>query len=307
MAPLSESGEWDADLWFERRRTALLLTTGVASLLAMALFVLLPLRIETNRIQRGIDRVESDLEAARADVRPRAHPYRRRPDPREDEEPERQPAVGQPGELEATLRREQRRHERLLAEWHELKDLAATFRKATALERVLGAPEEGRIDFKVSLFNARMRIADAAGRTGMLFPADLGIPETLGATESAEVRLWQLAASVRFLELCIEVGIPAVLEIQARPPLTLPSLLADAPTQTDYPLRVRFQTDYPRFVEWIGRVSQPGEFFGLRAVQIAKSRPGGESPVEVTATLHATVFRQPAPRDEPAPMEDPDS
>ncbi len=305
MAPLSETGEWDADLWFERRRTALLLTTGLASLLAMALFILLPLRLETNRIQRGIDRVESELEAARAGVRPQAHPYRRRIDPRRDDE--QQPAVEQPADLEAALRRERRRHERLLAEWQDLKVLAATFRKDSALERVLGAPEEGRIDFKVSLFNARMRIAETAGRTGMLFPADLGIPETLGATESAEVRLWQLAASVRFLELCIEVGIPAVLEIQARPPLTRPSLLADAPTQTDYPLRVRFQTDYPRFVEWIGRVSRPGEFFGLREVQIAKKQPGGETPIEVTATLHATVFRQPAPRDEPAPLEDPDS
>lgn len=302
MDPLTPSA-WMEAARAERRRTGGLLLGAAGALAVLVLFGLVPIRRDIGDLAAELEQVESDIPSVDPAARPAPEAPGAWPGVRFPPRP--RPFDRMPDVIERERHAERARKASLMDEWISLRSRVATFSGETALKHLLGAPEEGRIDFKVSLFNARTRMAEAAREAGMAIPADLGVPETIGATESAEARLWQLAASVRFLEICMAAGVSAVESIEIAPPVLRPSVLEGFPPQTEYPLRVRVRCRYEAFLDWVRRLGDTDAFFGLHQVQIARDRPGAEEPVVVSAMVHATVFRDPQRRMEAALPEPP--
>ncbi|MDZ4200115.1 MAG: hypothetical protein U1E27_12620 [Kiritimatiellia bacterium] len=301
MASITETS-WLESVRRERRQTGALLLGAFAGLAALLLFGLWPIRREAERLARELEQIDQKIIEAQNEVRiettDNPHRFKRRT----------YPLTLAPGPLERALEAEHRRADALLEDWRGLRIRVDAFSGEKALQQVLGAPEEGRIDFKISLFNARARLAEKMARTKMKFPADLGVPDTIGATESAEERLWQLASIVRLLELCMDVGVTSVTSIQLPAPTGRPPLQENFPVQTEYPVEMRFRCEYPALIELIRRIREPGGFFGLRNVQIVQDRPGDRDLIDVSAIFHATVFRDAVrrPETEAQPPEEPE-
>lgn len=296
MASLMDHA-WSVEAQRARRRIGALLLGGVALISALLFLAFLPLREKTRELAAELQTIEDAIVATQS-APPRRHPEARRQGKRFHAESI-LPVISQ-DEWGNRLETNRVRQTSLAEEWRTLREKIGTFGGEAALNQWLDAPEEGRIDFKVSLFNVRVRMAEDAKRVGMKFPADLGVSETIGADESAEVRLWQLATSVRFLEICMAVKIPTVEAIEALPPFQRPQVPGDSTLQIVYPLQVRFRCSYDRFQELIRQLNQPGAYFGLSNILLTKNRPGEQEPVDVSVMLHATVFREP-----PRPLDPP--
>ena len=84
------------------------------------------------------------------------------------------------GGLAERLSEAKLRNRQLVAEWDELRSRVDTFGDDKALRDTLPAYDDGRIDFKVALFNARDQLLDDAAKANVEMPEDLGVPETIG-------------------------------------------------------------------------------------------------------------------------------
>jgi len=201
--------------------------------------------------------------------------------------------------LNVRLMREQSALTRLEAEWDRKRSLK-TFRRGGAMSEIVSTSIEGRIDFKVALFEARQRIAGKAAEKGFSMPADLGIPETIAADEDTERRLSQLAASVLLLEKCMEAGVTVVERVQALSPHAVTVQDEEYSRVTFYPVFVQFIASYETVLGLMDLLSDREAFFSLRHFHIASLSPDDPDRVRVRAEWAGLVFTtQPPPRPVP--------
>lgn len=197
--------------------------------------------------------------------------------------------------------REKMTRDRLRAEWTVLETRTQTLKPGAALADVLSSSEEGRIDFKVALFDARNRLGKKAIEKSVGLPSDLGMAETIGADEDTETRLWQLAATVMLLEQSIDLGIPVIHEVKVKNPLSFPMVYTPYASVMIYPVRITMTCSYAQTLAFLDALMGGGTFFALQRMDIEKpaARDLGDEGLRVTLTCGAVVFRLP-PKD-PAP------
>ncbi len=157
---------------------------------------------------------------------------------------------------------------RLQSEWAFRKSAIQTARAQISLSSVLLSTPEGRIDFKVSLYEARLRLGQMARENDVTLPADLGIPETIGADEDAETRLGQLAATVLLLEDCILRRIPVIESVRALPPLVRQVEVDEFTHQVTYPVLIRMRCRYPELLSLLEAHHKPNPIFSLERFHI---------------------------------------
>lgn len=197
--------------------------------------------------------------------------------------------------------REKMTRDKLRAEWTALEARTQTLKPGAALADVLSSSEEGRIDFKVALFDARNRLGKKAIEKSVGLPSDLGMAETIGADEDTETRLWQLAATVMLLEQGIDLGIPVIHAVKVENPLSFPMARTPYASVMIYPVRVTMTCSYAQTLAFLDALLGKGTFFALRRMDIEKPAPRetGEG-LRVTLTCGAVVFRLP-PKDPAVP------
>jgi len=193
-------------------------------------------------------------------------------------------------ELAASLSQARADFEALRAEWAARKTTIRAFREAAALPNVLDPTPEGRIDFKVALFEARRRLGTKAEAQHVTLPSDLGISDTIGADEDTETRLGQLAATVLLLEKCITHGVPTIVEVRALPPSRIALDDEDFTGRITYPVYMRMRTEYSLLIDILDALIDDAPFFTLRHFHAVSLAPDQPDWVEVRAEWNILVF-----------------
>jgi hypothetical protein len=199
----------------------------------------------------------------------------------------------------------QRTHAELQAQWEALVARVDTFPKTTPwLSTGTNTTEEGRIDFKIALYNARTNLQARARESQRAVPKDLGMPETIAADEPAESRLLQLATVVGFMERAIDLGVPTIERIDTLPAkVHFTSQDTAVPCAREFPIRIVMQCSFGKLLEVIQALQQPGSYFALRRFYIRKPTPSSKEPLHVEVVYAGEVFDvlNLVPRVEPAP------
>ncbi len=243
-----------------------IVTATIAIIVLMAMFVVRPMHAEILGTEERMRSVRETIEA-----------HQQSPD---SESPE------------LRIVHEQMINERLQEEWGRKQKYIRTFREERTLQDILvPSPSiEGRIDFKVALYEARQRLSGKAREHSVTLPFDLGIPDTIGADEDAETRLRQLAATVLLLEKCIEMNVPVIEEVTALPP-RVTELHDDAHKNISfYPVRIRMIYSYEGLLDMLDMLSQDSSFFGLRRFNALSLSPEKPDKVLISTEWSAAVF-----------------
>ena len=193
--------------------------------------------------------------------------------------------------IEADLARTAAMYDHLQQEWEHLRAGVATFQSRSSLAETLPADEEGRIDFKVALFEARARLQEQAAARGVTVPLDLGIDETIGADEHAETRLWQLSAIIELLEQSVALGIPSIDSIESLPTIIHPLTEEENAVAEEFPVRLTMHGPFATFLEFIDALVDDGKFFALRRFWLEKEGHRNSSNLKITTVCGSVLFR----------------
>jgi len=183
------------------------------------------------------------------------------------------------------------RNRRLVAEWEYLRARVHTFQGHNALRETLPAYDDGRIDFKVALFDAREELLERSAEANVVLPEDLGISETIGSEERAELRLWHLAATVRLLQLAIDARLPAIMRIESGAPMAL--ALDDDATQMamEFPTRLVVRCSFKHLVRFLDRLASEGDFYAVRKLHVERMGTHGPRMLEAEIVAGAILFQ----------------
>ena len=209
------------------------------------------------------------------------------------------------GDLAGRLSSAAARNRRLMAEWARLRETVDTFRDRDAIREALPTYEDGRIDFKVALFDAREQLVENAAKAGVSLPEDLGIPEAIGTAERAELRLWQLAATVRLVQLAIDARLPAISVIEPEAPVVLGLDDDTGHTTMEFPTRMVLRCSFRHLVRFLDRLSRQGSFYAVRKLRVERLGAPGSEMLEVDIVAGAFLFQinsglaEPEAKDEP--------
>lgn len=173
----------------------------------------------------------------------------------------------------------QGRHQWLTLEWEQSLPNIKRFREK-AVSEIISQSSEGRIDFKIALFESRYRLSQLGLAHATSLPPDLGISDTIGANESADIRLSQLTATVLLLEKAITMNIPVIDEVRASPPEVLPLEDASIPALAFYPVHIRMQATFEELVALLNHLQDEPLFYYLQHLRIEKPFP--ENPDQLT-------------------------
>jgi len=130
--------------------------------------------------------------------------------------------------------------------------------------------EDLRIDYKVSLFNSRLRLIRQADEQGVQLPDELGMPETIDEDDVAVVRLWQLEAIEKLLMECIRLKLPSIESVNTLPTLSRNTNGSSSYPHHEFPVRIE-ATAYPQQItDLLKALQQKGQFFALRRFSVER-------------------------------------
>ena len=272
---------WDTDRGGREKGVLTALVLGTALVLAVIVFtVLLPVQERRADVAGAQAQVAEQLAALSA-------------------------GGGQDLVLEHAAARQEMR--RLEARWEELRARLDSFKTPPSFARAADPTAEGRIDFKVALFEARSLLLEKAGAGGVALPEALGVEETIGADEDAETRLWQLAAVVKLVECCIDIALPAVERIDILAPYD--HVLSDGSKvyAREFPTRIRLAASFEEIRQLLDGLLEEGSFFTLRGFRAERMSKYRYKPLEVTAVFSGNLFDVQQEQDAPGPKPEPSS
>ena len=189
-------------------------------------------------------------------------------------------------DLEKIVRHEQELGRRTEEEWHETMNRLATF----ADHENPSKTEFGRIDYKVELFQARLRLLHRSEELGVqLIPRDLGLKDALnGPEEVVRTRMFQLRTVERLVDLMLSQRAIRLRAIHPMDPIphkkaTGKALCLEMPVSIDF--EVAFDDLYPFFQS----VFEENQVFILRNIRVSAGSEVG-APLRVQAIMSALIF-----------------
>lgn len=260
-----------------RRIAAVFLTTAFAVILLIA-FGVYPLQKTSIRLNDEISELETRINSCRS-------------------------RFGRES-LDEQVKLAQEINSKLEKDWQKLSSKVATFNQNAKLEDVLASSEEGRIDYKVALYDARQRIGKKSDVEGIEVPADLGMEETIGTDEVMESKLWQLAANVYLTERLIEKGIQSVNSIEMLDPVAYLLTAFGEAYMLFYPVRIQIRCTYSSFLESLHTVEEENGFYAIQRLLVRRADTEDPELLEATIVCSALLFREELPRLEAAEEEE---
>lgn len=175
---------------------------------------------------------------------------------------------------------------RLDDEWSRTIGRLATFEN----QRDLRESEFGRIDFKMELYKARLRLSRRSEELGIpLIPQDLGLQEALGGSDDeVRVRMLQLRAVEKLADLTLDRRIQRLHAIQPLAPVEHVAT-AGQPSFDEYPVQVTFDVDFDNLYMLFQAVFEEGTLFVFRNLRI-EAGPTPPSPLRIRAVMSALLF-----------------
>lgn len=188
--------------------------------------------------------------------------------------------------LRQAAERERDHERRLQAEWNQTVERLATFPNQDALRK----SQPGRIDYKLGLFEARLRLVGKSDALGIqLIPQDLGLQDALGGRdEDVRLRMLQLRAVEKLADLTLDRRIQRLHAIQPLPAVDHPG--PDKRTSfTEYPVRVEFDVGFDNLYMLFQAIFEEGQIFVFRNLRI-EAGPTPQSPLRVKAVMSALLL-----------------
>ncbi len=182
------------------------------------------------------------------------------------------------------------RNRQLVDEWKHLRERVDTFHDHKDIRESLPTYEDGRIDFKVALFEAREELLEDAAVAGVELPEDLGVSETIGTEERAEVRLWHLAATMLLIRRAIDAKLPRVTRIESGRPAALVIDSATAEMAIEFPTRIVARCSFSDLVRFLDLLSQEGRFYAVRKLRVERLDTHGARMLEAEIVAGAFLF-----------------
>ena len=163
-------------------------------------------------------------------------------------------------------------------------------RLATSLETDERRNAEGRIDYKVQLFDIRVRLIAKSTTIGIqLIPVDLGLDDALGGTEAeVRTRILQLKAVERLADLALDRRIQRLRAIQPLAPAERRGPDGKR-LVTEYPVRVDFDIGFDNLFMLFQAAFAEGQVFVFRNLRI-ESGAQPKDPLRVKAVMSALLF-----------------
>ena len=173
-------------------------------------------------------------------------------------------------EMRADVERARETEARLVAETKHWLERLNTFSNVKKAPEFVAHQEDGRIDFKIALFNARTDLLALAESRDARIPPALGIDETLSTDTRVETALSELSATVRLVERVIEAGIQDVVRIQPLPS-RLKTLQGDSLERLrEYPVALEAQGSFEQALQLLSLMGHPDSGFALRHLFLEK-------------------------------------
>lgn len=130
--------------------------------------------------------------------------------------------------------------------------------------------EDGRIDFKIALFNARTSLMARAEARNVIIPEDIGINETLSTDTRVETALGQLSGTMRLLDKVMNSGIQEVTKIQPQA-VTMKSLQCDENDRLrEYSVKIDALADFDECLSLLSLLGDPNMGYSLDSFYIHK-------------------------------------
>ncbi len=174
---------------------------------------------------------------------------------------------------------------RLQDEWRAARARLATFSNQNTLRK----SDVARIDYKVELFNIRLRLRAKSDSLGIpLLPVDLGLDEALTTNDQIRDRMLQLKAVEHLADLALDNRIQQLVALAPLPPVEHAGP-DGRPLFSEYPVRVTFDADFVNLYQLFQSVFEENRVFAFHAIR-AMSGPDVESRLRIEAILSALVF-----------------
>ena len=197
-------------------------------------------------------------------------------------------------EMRADVERARGTEARLFAETKHWLERLNTFSSVKKTPEFVAHQEDGRIDFKIALFNARTDLLALAESRNVRIPPALGIDETLSTDTRVETALSQLSTTVRLVERVIEAGIQDVVWIQPLPP-RLKTLQGDSLGRLrEYPVALEMQGSFEQTLRLLSLLGHPDSGFTLRNLFLEK--------ITIQPPGHALTLRLVVAAGQPQPL-----
>lgn len=258
------------------QRTALIIVPTLLITLATLLGVIHPLWREQQRITRDWKKAQDIVDSFT---------------PENDEKP-----------IAQRLAIEQRRFDQLQQYWDQILPRIQQYRNQT-LSRMVSRSFEGRIDFKIALFEARQRLEDLASQHQTLLPPNLGISATIGADEQAETRLGQLAATLLLLETCMRLDIPIVYQVRALPPHHIPLESEPFPAISLFPVFLELDANFDQWTSLCQDLQESQTLFVLKHLQLESNFPKAPEALRIKVIWSAVGMTTGEPPESLQPQE----
>lgn len=182
-------------------------------------------------------------------------------------------------------------NEAMKAEWRKLIRQTRTYKKNELLADILATPEEGRIDYKVALYDARQWVGYRARNQSVWFPPDLGMEETVGADEVMESKLWQLAANVSLAEMVIDCGIGLVEQVDLFEPSFHDFSIYGDRQMVLYPIKLDMESSYQPFLQFLGKLGNSERFYALQRLMVESMGPRNLEKLKIRAVCTAMLYK----------------
>ena len=182
-------------------------------------------------------------------------------------------------------------HEKLLGarlddEWTRTIGRLATFEN----QRDLRESEFGRIDYKMELYKARLRLSRRSEELGIpLIPQNLGLQDALGGKDAEiRVRMLQLRAVEKLVDLTLSRRIQKLHSLHPLAPVN-----HMGPDQklvvSEYPVSAEFDVGFDNLYLFLQAIFETHQIFVFRNLRI-EAGPTQQAPLRVSGVMSALLF-----------------
>ena len=175
---------------------------------------------------------------------------------------------------------------RLDDEWSRTVARLATFEN----QKDLRVSEFGRIDYKMELYKARMRLSRRSEELGIaLIPQDLGLQDVLGGTDAeVRIRMLQLRAVEKLVDLTLSRRIQKLHASHPLAPVT-PMGPDRKPLVSEYPVRAEFDVGFDDLYLLFQAIFEQHQIFVFRNLRI-EAGPTQQAPLRISGVMSALLF-----------------
>jgi hypothetical protein len=189
-------------------------------------------------------------------------------------------------QLKAIEQHEKALGARLDDEWARTVLRLATFEN----QHELRESEFGRIDYKMELYQTRLRLSRRSEELGIpLIPQDLGLQDTLGGKDAeVRIRMLQLRAVEKLVDLTLNRRIQKLHAIHPLAPVTHPGPNKKL-VLSEYPVQAEFDVGFDNLYLFFQAVFEQNQIFVFRNLRI-EAGPTQQAPLRVSGVMSALLF-----------------